>query len=164
MKRKMVVMLAWMFLSGCALDYRQPIDVGVAIGAPLPMPVHSVGPPPWAPAYGYRAPLYEYYYYPDSGVYYSLATSTYFYMQRGGWQFGVTLPAGMMINPGTYVSLQLATDRPYLLYDEHRVAYRCWRRYSYGGHESCRSGGYEYRHEHEHGHEREHGHGHGHWR
>lgn len=147
-----LIMMASAGLSGCALDARYPIDVGVAVGAPPPMPVYSAGPPPWAPAYGYQAPLYDYYYYPDSGVYYSLATGTYFYLQHGAWQFGMTLPPTVVINPGAYVSFRLATDRPYRFYGEHRMAYRGWHRNFYSGHEHNRKG----RHEH--------GHGHGHWK
>ena len=160
MKHAMLVMIAWMVLSGCAFDYRQPIDVGMAIGAPMPAPIHAVGPPPWAPAHGYRAPLHQYYYYPDSSVYYNPVTSTYFYMNRGAWRFGLTLPAGVVINPNAYVGLQLATSRPYLFYDEHRAAYRGWNGPVYGGYEFSRVRGYGHGYEHGRGH----GHGHRHGR
>ena len=144
MKRVILFLIAGLFIPGCALDYRQPLDVGIALGAPVPIPVHSVGPPPWVSAYGY-----DYYYYPDVGAYYSLATGMYFYMDGGVWQLGVALPLSMSNNPGGYVSLHLPTSRPYLYYGVHDRRYRGWRGASpiYG-----RSHGYS------------HGHRHGYWR
>lgn len=150
MKKVMLVIVASTMLAGCMLDERRPIGVGVAIGG-APAPVQVGGPPPWAPAYGRRAHGYRYYYYPESGVYYNVATSSYFYLNGGAWQVGVSLPTAVVINPSAYVSLDLDTDRPYLYYEEHRNKYRGWHGRS---HES--------EHEYEGGHE--HGHGHGPWR
>jgi len=113
-------------LAGCILDDRRPVGVGVVVGG-APAPVAVGGPPPWAPAHGHRAQVQRYYYYPASGVYYNVATSSYFYMSGGAWQVGVSLPTTMVIDPGAYVSLELDTDRPYLYYDEHRNKFRGWR-------------------------------------
>jgi hypothetical protein len=108
MKTLMLAIAAGILLTGCAYE-------------------RSGGPPPWAPAYGHRAQLNQYYYYPASGVYLNVATGTYYYMNGGSWQMGMSLPPTMIIDSGAYVSLQLDTDRPYLYYDQHRGQYAGWR-------------------------------------
>lgn len=118
-----------------------------------------MGLPPWAPAYGYRAHVHRYYYYPAADVYYSLASSSYFYLSGGAWQVGISLPSSVFIDPGAYVSLDLDTDRPYLYYEEHRNKYRGGKRRD---HDYER--GYEYGREHEDGPGHGRGHGHGRWR
>ena len=145
--RKMILVVATgALLAGCMLDDRRPVGVGVAIGgAPAPVPVG--GPPPWAPAHGRRAQVQRYYYYPSAGVYYNVATSSYFYLNGGAWQVGISLPTTVVIDPSAYVSLELDTDRPYLYYEEHRNKYRGW-----------------HRRKHESDHEEGHGHGHGRWK
>ncbi len=130
MKKLILTIATGAVLTGCMFDDRRPVGVGVAIGgapAPVPAPVPVGGPPPWAPAHGRRAQLYQYYYYPAAGVYFNVATGSYFYMNGGSWQVGMSLPSTVVIDPGAYVSLQLDTDRPYLYYDQHRAKYKGWR-------------------------------------
>ena len=166
MTKMMLVVATGLLLSGCILDDRHPIGVGISVGGgPAPMIVS--GPPLWAPAYGRRAPVYRYYYYPDADVYYNVVTSSYFYLDGGRWQMGFGLPAWLLINPDAYVSIDLATDRPYLYYHEHRNLYRGWsgggygRRYDYGrGYD--RGYGRWSGEAHYYGHGEKHGHGHGH--
>lgn len=115
MAKVMLVIATGLLLSGCILDDRRPIGIGLSVGgAPAPMLVS--GPPLWAPAYGRRAQVYRYYYYPEAEVYYNVVTNSYFYLHGGRWQVGVSLPSTLFINPNAYVSLDLATDRPYLYY------------------------------------------------
>ena len=70
------------------------------------------GPPPWAPAHGYRA-KHRYRYYPSSRVYYEPERSAYFYYRNGEWRVSVSLPSGIHIDADNYVTLEMDTDRPY---------------------------------------------------
>src|SRR5512136_852270 len=57
---------------------------------------HPGGPPPHAPAHGYRA-KHQYRYYPYQNVYYEPARGMYFYLAGNGWSFGASLPAGLTV-------------------------------------------------------------------
>ena len=70
------------------------------------------GPPPWAPAHGYRA-KHKYRYYPTSRVYYEKKRGVYFYYKDGKWQVSVSLPSFIRINVNDYVTLEMDTDKPY---------------------------------------------------
>ena len=80
-------------------------------------PPHGHGPPPWAPAHGYRA-KYRYHYYPSSYVYYDLGRKLYFYYDGGNWQLSVSLPASIHIDIGDYVTLEMNTGKPYEYHSE----------------------------------------------
>lgn len=83
-------------------------------------PSHS-GPPPHAPAHGYRA-KHHYRYYPDAYVYYDTARHRYFYNDKGGWRMSVSLPGFIRLG-SSYVTLELDTDKPYRYYHEHKAKY-----------------------------------------
>ena len=78
---------------------------------PAPPP-REPGPPPWAPAHGYRA-KYQYRYYPEARVYYDTGRNLYFYYEGGRWGASVSLPSSIRINVSDYVSLEMDTDEPY---------------------------------------------------
>src|SRR6266542_2137431 len=89
-------------VSACVVvDDRRP-EVGIERGE------HG-GPPPWAPAHGYRA-KHVYQYYPQSEVYFDIYTRNYFYMSGGIWQDSVSLPPTMSIQHDHVVDLELETD------------------------------------------------------
>lgn len=75
------------------------------------------GPPPWAPAHGYRA-KHRYRYYPSSHVYCDTSRGIYFYYEGGTWRAGASLPASVHIDVGDYVSLEMDTDEPYRYHSE----------------------------------------------
>ena len=77
-----------------------------------PPPPRESGPPPWAPAHGYRA-KYRYHYYPSSYVYYDTGRKLYFYYEGGNWRVSVSLPTRIHLDVSDYVSLEMGTDRPY---------------------------------------------------
>jgi hypothetical protein len=79
--------------------------------------VEHHGPPPWAPAHGYRA-KYCYHYYPASHVYCDVARGLYFYYDGGGWRVGASLPVGIHIDVHDYVELEMDTDKPYVFHSE----------------------------------------------
>jgi hypothetical protein len=92
---------------------------------PPPGPVYQQpgGPPPHAPAHGYRA-KHQYRYYPYQNVYYEQARGMYFYMSGNGWSFGASLPSSLTVaSLGTYVSIGLDTDHPYEFNDDHVKKY-----------------------------------------
>lgn len=70
------------------------------------------GPPPWAPAHGYRA-KHQYHYYPSSYVYFDVGRTLYFYYENGNWRVSASLPGGIQIDVGNYVTLEMDTDKPY---------------------------------------------------
>ena len=81
--------------------------------SPEPSPVYKEGgPPPWAPAHGYRA-KHKYLYYPSSRVYYEKERETYFYYLDGQWRVSVSLPSYLRIDVNDYVTLEMDSDKPY---------------------------------------------------
>ena len=77
-----------------------------------PPPSRAPGPPPWAPAHGYRA-KHQYRYYPSSHVYYDTGRSLYFYYSGGKWEASVSLPSLIRIDVNDYVTLEMGTSEPY---------------------------------------------------
>jgi hypothetical protein len=75
-------------------------------------PGNHGGPPPWAPAHGYRAKN-RYLYYPSAEVYFDPGRSVYFYYGSGQWQVSAHLPAAIHMRLGDNVTLEMDTDRPY---------------------------------------------------
>jgi hypothetical protein len=84
--------------------------------------VEKGGPPPHAPAHGYRA-KHRYRYYPACSVYFEAERNLYFYLNGENWEVSASLPSDLQVKLGQYVSIDLDTDRPYLYYDEHKTKY-----------------------------------------
>jgi len=118
-RHPLLLALAWcILLVGCG----SPKSVGVRIGNPEE-PGYRVahkhhGPPPHAPAHGYRK-KFAYYYYPTTNVYYDRSRKVYFYLSGRNWQVSVSLPSSLRVDVNEAVSLELTTDRPYLENDRH---------------------------------------------
>lgn len=70
------------------------------------------GPPPWAPAHGYRA-KHRYRYYPSSQIYFDEGREIYFYYDNGQWRTTVRLPGRIRAQLGEAVTLEMDTDQPY---------------------------------------------------
>ncbi len=85
--------------------------------SPPPYPPEETGPPPWAPAHGFRA-KYRYQYYPSSYIYFDLGRKLYFYYDGGNWRVSVSLPASIHIDVGDYVTLEMNTGKPYEYHSE----------------------------------------------
>lgn len=96
-------------------------SVGVVEGPPAP-PGRGMGPPPHAPAHGYRR-NHAYLYYPSSFVYFDVQRRVYFYVADGNWTVAATLPAHIRIDVGEGVALSLDTDTPYARFEDHRAKY-----------------------------------------
>jgi hypothetical protein len=80
------------------------------------------GPPPHAPAHGYRA-KHQYRYYPSRNVYHDTERGLYFYLEGDNWEVGVSLPSRLRVGLGDSVRLELDTDKPYLYHAEHVKKY-----------------------------------------
>jgi hypothetical protein len=112
-KNHMSIILAGLIflvaLSGCQKG-------GVVIGAQSHSEYRSEkkgGPPPWAPAHGYRA-KHKYRYYPSLYVYFDIGREIYFYLEGDEWKVVVTLPKDIKIGGNKYVTLQMDSERPYI--------------------------------------------------
>jgi hypothetical protein len=96
------------------------------LAAGLAMPPPAIAdPPPWAPAYGYRAKQHHYVYYPRQEVYYAPETRLWFWLDGGRWRFGASLPPTYYVAGTPGVSVYLGSARPY--YEHYTVVER------YGG-------------------------------
>jgi len=80
------------------------------------------GPPPHAPAHGYRA-KHHYRYYPSCSVYYDSGRKLYFYLKGDNWEVGASLPSSIRVSLGDYVSIELETDKPYVYHADHVKRY-----------------------------------------
>ena len=90
--------------------------------SPKPAPSYKKGgPPPWAPAHGYRA-KHRYRYYPCSRVYHDRDRGVYFYYRDGQWKVSVSLPSSLRIDVNDYVTLEMDTNKPYEW--DHEIAKR----------------------------------------
>lgn len=86
----------------------------------------SQGPPPWAPAHGYRAKT-RYVYFPDQNFYYDLNTRNYIYLSGPSWSISASLPKlfiGVNLGRSAQVELDFVGDRPYRYNGEHLVRYK----------------------------------------
>jgi hypothetical protein len=80
------------------------------------------GPPPHAPAHGYRA-KHQYRYFPSRSVYYDTGRRLYFYLKGDNWEVGASLPSSLRVGLGDSVSIELDTDKPYNHHQEHVKKY-----------------------------------------
>jgi hypothetical protein len=101
----MVATIFFLVLCGCH-------GSRVTIGSHPTYEAKSQGPPPWAPAHGYRA-KHRYHYYPSSSIYFDVGRGLYFYYEGGDWRVSASLPVAIHIDINEYVTLEMDTDRPY---------------------------------------------------
>ena len=85
-------------------------------------PVPQKGPPPHAPAHGYRA-KYRYNYYPDVNVYLDVDRRLYFYLEGDEWKVSVSLPEHFRFRLGDHVTIEMDTDKPYTGHEDHKAKY-----------------------------------------
>lgn len=92
----------------------------------FPTEMFSQGPPPWAPAKGYRAKT-RHIYFPEHNFYYDIQQKSYFYLNNGKWSISVGIPAPFLrINLGRASQIQLDYygAYPYYYNSSHRVKYK----------------------------------------
>ena len=92
----------------------------------LSQDVFSQGPPPWAPAHGYRAKT-KHIYFPDQNFYYDIEKKIYLHLENGKWSVSVNIPSVFAnINLGTVrkVELELSGHTPYQYNEIHIAKYK----------------------------------------
>ncbi|VBB44155.1 conserved exported hypothetical protein [uncultured Desulfatiglans sp.] len=112
-----LLMLAWVGLGLVSLGCAGVVVSAEEGGGVYRAEPEGQGPPPWAPAHGYRA-KYRYRYYPDDYVYYDGSRRLYFYDAGGGWSASVALPSSMHIHLDRYTVIEMDTDRPYVYHSD----------------------------------------------
>lgn len=123
MKTRLLLPLALGLVLSCTL--RAELDLSVVaeirLGKTRPPPPPEIevvvepsvkGPPPWAPAHGFRRNR-EYFYYPASNVYYRPEDRTWFYLEGRDWRIGATLPTSVRVDFTRSVALEMETARPF---------------------------------------------------
>ena len=85
-------------------------------------PVVKHGPPPHAPAHGYRA-KHAYYYYPEVCVYFDISRKVYFFLEGNIWRMSVSLPHSLYVRLGEHVAIEMHSDRPYTQFHIHKEKY-----------------------------------------
>ena len=92
----------------------------------FPTEMFSQGPPPWAPAKGYRAKT-RHIYFPQHNFYYDIQKRVYFYLNNGAWSLSVSIPAPFIsINLGgaTQIQLDYYGSYPYYFNKDHCTRYK----------------------------------------
>ncbi len=129
--KPLVVLLVLSFVP----TLRAALDVSIAaeirlgkVAPPRPPEVVIVeepapkGPPPWAPAHGFRRNR-VYYYYPGTNVYYRPADRMWIYLDGRDWHVGINLPSTIRVDFDRSVSLTMETSKPYEFHDSIRSRY-----------------------------------------
>lgn len=86
--------------SGCVAVVDRPSDVAAVES-------DRQGPPPWAPAHGWRRKHETYYYYPATQVYYYPSVRRYYWLEGREWRYGDRLPRYYVIEEDKRVLLDL---------------------------------------------------------
>lgn len=91
-----------------------------------PIDVFSQGPPPWAPAHGYRAKT-RHVYFPDQNMYYDIQRGNYIYFRNGNWSISTRVPTlfvGVNLGRSTQIELDFYGDRPQRYNYSHKTKYK----------------------------------------
>ena len=92
----------------------------------VPTDVFSQGPPPWAPAHGYRAKT-RHIYFPDQNMYYDIQKGVYIYFNNGKWAVSVRVPSifvGINLGRSTQIELDFYGDSPQRYNYSHKTKYK----------------------------------------
>jgi len=84
------------------------------------------GPPPWAPANGYRAKTRQVYF-PDQNFYYDTQKGVYIFLNGKNWEISAKLPSlfsGIDLKVAAKVELDLDTDTPQKFNADHQTKYK----------------------------------------
>ena len=90
--------------------------------APCSKKAKKGGPPPHAPAHGYRA-KHKYHYYPHAQVYFDISKEVYFYMEGHSWKISASLPSSLHVQLGDHVTIEMESDKPYTHFKDHKKKY-----------------------------------------
>lgn len=91
-----------------------------------PQDLFSQGPPPWAPAHGYRAKT-KHIYFPDQNFYFDIEKSVYLYLNNGSWSISASIPSvfgTINLNTARKVELEIGGHTPYQYNEQHKITYK----------------------------------------
>lgn len=86
----------------------------------------ETGPPPWAPAHGYRAKT-RYVYFTEHNFYYDNNRGVYIYLSGRNWEVSASIPdlfKGVNLSAAVKVDLDLEADNPQKYNTDHRKKYK----------------------------------------
>ena len=92
----------------------------------IPADVFSQGPPPWAPAHGYRAKT-RHIYFPNQNMYYDIQKSNYIYFSNGKWSISTRVPSifvGINLGKSTQIQLDYYGSYPQYYNKDHKIKYK----------------------------------------
>ena len=92
----------------------------------IPADVFSQGPPPWAPAHGYRAKT-RHIYFPNQNMYYDIQKSNYIYFSNGKWSISSRVPSifvGINLGKSTQIQLDYYGSYPQYYNKDHKIKYK----------------------------------------
>ena len=84
------------------------------------------GPPPWAPAHGYRAKT-RHVYFPEHNFYFDVQRGVYIYLKAGSWTVAAEFPtifSGLNLKTSMQIELDLDTDSPQKFNVDHVTKYK----------------------------------------
>jgi hypothetical protein len=86
----------------------------------------SQGPPPWAPAQGYRAKT-RHIYFPEQNFYYDVQKHNYIYFSNNNWEVSFSLPnifVGINLSKSAQIELDFTGNDPHRYNTVHVVKYK----------------------------------------
>lgn len=117
-----VLLAALALLPGAAVfAFDVALSAEIRLGRVMPPPPPEVivvepvgpgGPPPWAPAHGFRRNR-DYYYYPEAAVYFRPSDRVWFFLDGGNWRVGAELPSAIRVDFERSVALTMESDKPF---------------------------------------------------
>jgi hypothetical protein len=84
------------------------------------------GPPPWAPAHGYRAKT-RHIYFPEHNFYFDIQQGVYIYLRNGSWTVAAKLPSlfsSAKLSTAIQIELDLSSEHPQKYNNDHLVKYK----------------------------------------
>lgn len=84
------------------------------------------GPPPWAPAHGYRAKT-RHLYFPEQNFYFDVQRNVYIFPDGGRWVVSASMPVfltGIDLRAARKVELEINTDSPQAFNNDHITKYK----------------------------------------
>jgi hypothetical protein len=96
--------------------------VQVEVGGPTVKAKQGKGPPPHAPAHGYRR-KFSYHYYPQAEIYHDVERGLWFYTDGNEWKAGAKVPIELGENLGGHVVIELESDSPQTEHTKTRKTY-----------------------------------------
>ena len=84
------------------------------------------GPPPWAPAHGFRVKT-RHVYFPEYNLYFDIEKKVYIHFQAGKWTVTAELPArlgNINLRNASKFELDIDIDNPQIYNSEHQMRFR----------------------------------------